>query len=313
MTDWNSPAVITAQYFALIKICHAMAGIVIWEFVVYLDFEYSVFTGKRKFRSSFLLYLGTRWLPVFVVIGTLVEFIPTNRINCQAFVISIFLFSFLSMMSASALIVLRIAAIWGLNKIAISIASATWLANTASLIHRLAVVRSTRSGGVCQITDSSGMKSNILVTFITDFVLLVLMLIGLLRWENARQRGGVWWLLYTQDLAWMITVVVAQAPVTVFVLLNLNDPMNVMFQVPAFVTLTICASRMYRGLADYFLNNEANVHTSAKLSKPMRFLAPRSGQSSLELGTSGIPDGHLFVMGTLAPQSTILDQEKITK
>ncbi|KAH8984968.1 hypothetical protein EDB86DRAFT_2833301 [Lactarius hatsudake] len=286
MTDWNRPAVIAAEYLALLKLCHVMAGILIWEFVVYIGFEYSFFTGKRKFRSSFLecgminsswftqLYLGARWFPMFAIIVILVGFDSANRINCQACVISLFLFSYLSMISASALIGLRIAAIWGLNKIIISIAFIAWLVHTGFLIHSVAVLRATWSGGICTITNPSETRNNIPVTLGTDLVLLVLMLTGLLRWENARQRGGVWWLLYTQ----------------VFILLNLNV-----------LTMTICASRMYRGLADYFLRNEANEHISARLSKPMRFFAPRSGQSSVALETSGIPDGHIFVMEPLAP------------
>ncbi|KAH9019174.1 hypothetical protein EDB85DRAFT_583104 [Lactarius pseudohatsudake] len=294
MSDWKSPTVIAAEYFALIKVCHVMAGILIWELVVYIGFEYSFLTGKRKFRSSFLLYLGARWFPLFAIIVILVGFDSANQINCQ-------LFSYLSMISASALIGLRIAAIWGLNKIAISIAFIAWLVHAGFLIHSVVVLRAAWRGGVCTITNPSQTRNNIPVTLVTDLVLLVLMLTGLLRWENARQRGGVWWLLYTQGLAWMTTVVVAEALITVFILLNLNDAMNLMFQLPALLTLTICASRMYRGLADYFLHNEANVHISARLSRPIRFLAPRSGQSSVALGTSGMPDGHIFVIEPQAP------------
>ncbi|KAH9015575.1 hypothetical protein EDB84DRAFT_1567634 [Lactarius hengduanensis] len=252
MTDWKSPAVITAEYFALVKLYHAIWGVFLWEFVVNLGFEYSVFTAKRNFRSSFLLYLAARWCPLFCIITILVGFDSANRINCQAFVIFVFLFSHLSLASASALIVLRIAAIWGLNKIAISIASAAWLANTGALIHSLAVIRGTWGGGICKVTNPSETKINILVSFVTDLVLLALMLTGLLRWENAHQRGGIWWLLFTQGLAWMITVVLAGTPTTIFILLNLNgvyffhttsfgvhqksiftDPMNLMFQIPA--------------------------------------------------------------------------------
>ncbi|KAH8990024.1 hypothetical protein EDB86DRAFT_3104211, partial [Lactarius hatsudake] len=278
MTDWKSPAVAAADYFALNKLCHVMAGILIWELVVYIGFEYSFFTGKRKFRSSFLLYLGARWFPMFAIIVILVGFDSANQINCQAYVIFVFLFSYLSMISASALIGLRIAAIWGLNKIAISIASIAWLVHSGFLIHSVVVLRATWSGGICKITNPSETRNNIPVTLVTDLVLLVLMLTGLLRWENVHQRRGVWWFLFTQGLAWMIIVVLAEALITVFILLNLNDAMNLMFQVPALLTMTICASRMYRGLADYFLRNEANEHISARLSKPMRFFAPRSGQ-----------------------------------
>ncbi|KAH9040295.1 hypothetical protein EDB83DRAFT_1651582 [Lactarius deliciosus] len=303
MTDWKSPAVVTAEYFTLIKLCHTMSGILIWEFVVYIGFECSVFTGKRSFRSSFLLYLGARWCPLFCIVTILVGFDSANQINCQVYAVSVFLFSHLSLASASALVVLRIAAIWGLNKIAISIASAAWLANTGSLIHSIAVVRATWSEGVCKVTNISETKSNILVNFINDLVLLALMLTGLLRLENARQRGGIWWLLYTQGLAWMIIVVVAQAPITIFILLNLNDPMDLMFQAPALITMTIGASRVYRGLSDY-VHKEANIHMSEGLpvrQSPITYSVPLSDRCTLALGTSGIPDGHIFGTDPLAP------------
>ncbi|KAH9026029.1 hypothetical protein EDB85DRAFT_196556 [Lactarius pseudohatsudake] len=90
MTDWKSPAVITAEYFALVKLYHVTWGVFLWEFVVNIEFEYSVFTGKRKFRPSFLIYLGARWCPLFCVITILVGIDSANRINCQALVIFVF-------------------------------------------------------------------------------------------------------------------------------------------------------------------------------------------------------------------------------
>ncbi|KAH9162264.1 hypothetical protein EDB89DRAFT_2248003 [Lactarius sanguifluus] len=279
MTDWKSPAVITAEYFALVKLYHATWGLFLWEFVVNIGFECSVFTGKRNFRSSFLLYLGARWCPLFCIITILVGFDSPNRINCQAFVIFVFLFSHLSLACASALIVLRIAAIWGLNKIAISIASAAWLANTGVLIHSLTAVHGHWSEGICKVTNPPETKINILVSFVTDLVLLALMLTGLLRWENAHRGGGIWWLLFTQGLAWMITVVLAGAPTTVFILLNLNV-----------ITMTIGATRVYRGLSDY-VHKEGDVHMSRGLpvrQPPIGSLVARSGRGSLALGTSGL-------------------------
>ncbi|KAH9041768.1 hypothetical protein EDB85DRAFT_1378599 [Lactarius pseudohatsudake] len=314
MTDWKSPAVVTAEYFALIKLYHAIWGVLIWEFVVNIGFEYSVFTGKRNFRLSFLLYLGARWCPLLCVITMLVGFDPVNRINCQAFVIFVFLFSHLSLACAEALIVLRIAAIWGLNKIAISIAAAAWLADAGSLIHGVVVLHGTWNEfeGVCQVVNTPKTSTNIIVSFVTDLVLLALMLIGLLRWENARRKGGIWWLLFTQGLAWMIIVTVAEAPITVFILLNLNDPMNLMFQLPALITMTIGASRVYRGLSDY-VNKESDVHMSSGLpvrQLPIGSLVARSRRGSLALGTSGTLDGHTFEMDFLAPPR---HQEKVTK
>ncbi|KAH9047047.1 hypothetical protein EDB84DRAFT_1673779 [Lactarius hengduanensis] len=327
MTDWKSPAVITAEYFALLKLYHAIWGVLIWEFVVNIGFEYSVFTGRRKFRLSFLLYLGARWCPLFCVITTLVGVDPVNRIKCQAFAIFVFLFANISLVCASALIVLRIAAIWGLNKIAISIASAAWLASAGSLIHDISTMSPGIPGsgvvvlhgtwgsdlpvGVCNITNTLETRANILVTFVTDLVLLALMLTGLLRWDNARQKGGIWWLLYTQGLAWMIIVTVAEAPITVFILLNLNGVQCISFarrdrvfteeyfhrSNEHLITMTIGASRVYRGLSDY-VHKEGDVHMNSGLPlftppRP-RFLRagdkPYAGRAYVRNGLDGTPE-----------------------
>ncbi|KAH9041756.1 hypothetical protein EDB85DRAFT_1920270, partial [Lactarius pseudohatsudake] len=99
----------------------------------------------------------------------------------------------------------------------------------------------------------------------------------------------------------MIIVTVAEAPITVFILLNLNDPMNLMFQLPALITMTIGASRVYRGLSDY-VNKESDVHMSSGLpvrQLPIGSLVARSRRGSLALGTSGTLDGHTFEMDFL--------------
>lgn len=62
----------------------------------------------------------------------------------------------------------------------------------------IAIVKGAWSGSFCGITNTPAFKINILITCTTDWVLLALMLIGLLRWEKAHLRGGIWWLLYTQ-------------------------------------------------------------------------------------------------------------------
>ncbi|KAH8978229.1 hypothetical protein EDB86DRAFT_2836965 [Lactarius hatsudake] len=248
MTDWKSPAVVTAEYFALIKLYHATWGILIWEFVVNIGFKYSVFTGKRNFRLSFLVHCVQ----------------PRQDYDMVD--------------SGEALIVLRM--------IAISIAAAVWLADVGSLIHGVVILHGTWNEfeGVCQITNPRDTSANIIVSFVTDLALLALMLIGLLRWENARRKGGIWWLLYTQGLAWMIIVTLAEAPITC-----LLSPDEIGFSPKAyfhrshepFITMTIGASHVYRGLSDY-VHKESDVHMSRglpvpTLSSPLKARLPRTG------------------------------------
>ncbi|KAH9045970.1 hypothetical protein EDB84DRAFT_761082 [Lactarius hengduanensis] len=46
--NWHDPARVLADLVALIKLNHFLGGVYIWEFVLNLDFEYSILMGKRK-------------------------------------------------------------------------------------------------------------------------------------------------------------------------------------------------------------------------------------------------------------------------
>ncbi|KAI0259197.1 hypothetical protein BC834DRAFT_846880 [Gloeopeniophorella convolvens] len=149
MVNWQDPARVAADYLAFIKLIHVMAGILIWDFVVNLPFDMSVFTKKRKLRWTFMLYLGCRWWPILCITVILVGMDVGHKINCvlQRLVKEFIsqrpaqTFAYLSFIFASALIVLRIwrrakfsTAIWDRNKFAVGLASAAWLASTGSYL-----------------------------------------------------------------------------------------------------------------------------------------------------------------------------------
>jgi hypothetical protein len=86
----------------------------------------------------------------------------------------------------------------------------------------------------CIVLHTEHGKISVFSTFASDLVLLALMLVGLLRWKNARQRCGIWWLLCTQvviscqaldtcimadvipqGLIWVLLVTLAEVPPTV--------------------------------------------------------------------------------------------------
>ncbi|KAF8482531.1 hypothetical protein DFH94DRAFT_727832 [Russula ochroleuca] len=90
------------------------------------------------------------------------------------------------------------------------------------------------------------------------------MLFGLLRWKSARQRCGLWWFPYTQGLAWVLLVALAEVPPTVFIVLDLNDPLNLIFQVLAVIIVAIGASRIYRGLVDHPAFSQSGAQAASK-------------------------------------------------
>lgn len=259
MVDWHDPAVVAADNLAFIKFVHVIGGVYIWEFVLYLGFEYSVITKKRKFTWSFLLYLGCRWCSLLAITLQMMGIDVSHKIDCQAWVVSTFVFGNLSLTFGSALIILRVAAIWDRSKLIITIACAVFLGNIASFAYSISRLRSDWTGA-CTISHTNHSRINVLSAFITNIILLVLMLVGLMRWKNASKSCGIWRLLRTQCLIWVAIVTFAGVPATVFVILDLNDPLNLISQVLGVMIASLGAARLHRGLVDFpALNSSAKT------------------------------------------------------
>jgi len=250
MTDWHDLSLINAENIALVKLCHVLGGLYIWEFVWSIGYEYSIITGRRKLTRTSPLYIGTRWLTLTLVIIELVAFNVRHGINCQTMITLNFVFGTLSLMSASTLVILRAIALWEQNKVIIAIGIILWLAEATIYLYSMSSFRGEFGEGYCRFNRGSHVDILVLCIFITDFSTLALMVAGVLRWSHIRGRGGIWWLLYTQGLAWIVIFNLAALPPLIFVFLHLNDAMDRMFLVPEVVTMTICASRMYIGLVN---------------------------------------------------------------
>jgi hypothetical protein len=54
-----------------------------WEFITTLDFEWEVYTGRRPWRWSFIVYVMARVLALICIIISLVGFNVTREFNCN--------------------------------------------------------------------------------------------------------------------------------------------------------------------------------------------------------------------------------------
>jgi len=276
MTNWRDPAHELSEGFSLIKLEHFMGGLYIWEFVLNLDYEYSVVVGKRKFTRSFPFYVLCRWCTLFAVIGQfLLMDLPTVD-HCQAVVSMAFASGSLAVVFSSLLVVLRVCALWQHNKIIIAIVYIFWLGNASFLTYSVVESSAYPIDGICESGHVLRTRISVLSTITNDLVLLVLMLFGILRWKGARERaGGIWRLLYAQGLAWIVVFTLSEVPPSVLVILNLSDYMDLMCLVSGMIAMAICASRMYRGLVNSDAFNgppmgviDAKITTRIWLSSP---------------------------------------------
>ncbi|KAH9999664.1 hypothetical protein BJV74DRAFT_166064 [Russula compacta] len=250
MTNWQDINVQLADALILIKLVHVVAGVYLWEFVLNLHYDYAIIMGKRKFVRTQLLYMGCRWSTLSAIIVQLVGLDTSQPINCRIWLMMNYFFGYLAVLFASSLIILRICALWEKKIIVVVIACSCWLASAASYTYSVATFGGHRVGTFCEVDHSLHNRISVFCTFISDLVLLVFMFIGVLRWKGARDGGGLWWLLYTQGLAWVVTFTLAEVPPVVFIILNLNYAMNRMFLIPAMTIMSIGASRIYIGLVN---------------------------------------------------------------
>jgi len=145
-------------------------------------------------------------------------------------------------------------AIWNWDKIIVTIAVGVWGINVVLLIQSAARVRSSWSPALdtCILFNVQIIKLNFISTLITDIVLLLVMLIGLLR---LRLEGGgmlsLGRILWKQGVVWLFLATIAEVPPVVFLSLNLNEALSTVTLFPALIIISIAATRIYRSLVDF--------------------------------------------------------------
>ncbi|KAI0278980.1 hypothetical protein BC826DRAFT_1113124 [Russula brevipes] len=259
---------------SFVKLLHTVAGLYIWEFVTTLDYEWSIFCGRRPYRWTIWIYSFTRVATLIAVILAIVAFDAKLPHTCQAFVTTHGVFAYLALVTAQFLIVLRIFAIWNRRRVVVATSIGVWVTNTVLLIQTVSRIRSeTASPDSCTPKNIQITKINLISTLVTDVALLLIMLIGLLQ---LRVKGvgmlSLGQLLWNQGVVWLcIATATGALPVVyppglltvvlftyftsqIFVYLDLNGkPLRIMFQLPALasVAISIAATRMYRSLTDF--------------------------------------------------------------
>ncbi|KAH9962066.1 hypothetical protein BGW80DRAFT_1463601 [Lactifluus volemus] len=82
MVDWDD-FVVLEDFVAVIKLNHVLAGLYIWEIILTADFELDVLRGKRPYRWTIWLYLGTRYITLSTFILFLIDTDSRAKLPCQ--------------------------------------------------------------------------------------------------------------------------------------------------------------------------------------------------------------------------------------
>jgi len=250
MVNWTDPETIAIQSFALVKFVHVLDGLYLWEYLSTLGYEWDVITRKRPWRWTMAIYFGCRISTLGAIIADLTGFGITTEFDCKGWLVSLMFFSYLALALATLLIVMRSIALWERRISVVVIMLGIWLVNVAFLLYGISLADAAWSPatGACAIRLTARNRDHVIVTLCTDVVLFVIMLRGVMR---HRHGGSLWRMAWRQGIIWLALATLAEVLPTTFLCLNLNDPMNLMFQTLALITMTISATRIYRNLQHY--------------------------------------------------------------
>ncbi|KAH9958770.1 hypothetical protein BC827DRAFT_1269365 [Russula dissimulans] len=224
MVDWQNPVTVLQEFGALIKVVHVINGIYIWEFITNLGFEWGLFQGRRHWRWTVALYIATRMTTMFAVI--------TDLVGLNTYTHFVTLFRYATTSFALSLYAIRGIAIWQRSLAVTIISVGIVLANVGVWVRRVI-----KANSIWSPVAQSCLRVHTHTALVNNGVLLasevffILLMAGGIYLRNPGPRAFK--IMYREGLTWLVIATLVQTPPVVFLILNLNDVMNIIFIAPS--------------------------------------------------------------------------------
>lgn len=313
MVNWQDKQEIARDGAAFAKLMHVLLGLYIWEWFTSLDFDWSYIRGKRQFRWPLVFYFLNRYCLLFALIGIAVALNVTTEIDCQGLYTFNQVFGNLAIGLASVNLSLRTIAVWS-QKWFIWVPLVLVIMGHWSLLLHGVLLKAAwipEEGG-CTITETDNklLAVSFIYSMAFDFTVLLLTAWKLVinaPSSKAMGRSRLVVLIFGDGLIYFIIAFMANLIATIFMLLNLNAVMSIIFNVPAAIASTIVATRAVRRLAK-FTSSGPEMFSSTQAST----LAFRNGTTNTakngiqrpKVNTNGIPNGVHVQMETFESPSS---------
>ncbi|OSC97777.1 hypothetical protein PYCCODRAFT_1439873 [Trametes coccinea BRFM310] len=252
MVDWQSQQEIINDSTVFLKFIHAIAGLYFWEFVTSLDFEWGFITRQKRFHYPAVFYFLNRYCLLFTMIGLLIALDTTVEINCQA----LYTFNQITGQASSGLasinLSIRTMALWSHHRNIVIPIVVVILGHWSLILQGVLVKASWVPGVGCQVTGSNNtiLAATFIYSMCFDLGILLLSMYKLVIGVKGG-RSQLMTLLFKDGLVYFIIAFLSNLLATVFILLNLNPIMSVIFNVPAAIFSTIVACRAVRRLTNF--------------------------------------------------------------
>jgi hypothetical protein len=292
MPDWKSPVELQKDAAAFVKLIHVLLGVYAYEWFLSLNFDFGFVLGRRKFRWPMIFYFANRYLLLFALVGIIISMDVTSKVDCQA----LYTFNQIAGNAATGLasinLSIRTMAIWSQNKYIIGLLVLIILGHWSLILQGIQLKATWVDGVGCVITQTNNtiLAAIFIYSMCFDLIVLLLNTYKLLgindKTANLLGRSRLTQMIFEDGLIFFIIAFLANLCATVFMLLNLNQIMTIIFNVPAVVASSIVACRAVRRLTN-FTNSGLEVYGPTSSSAAVTGMAATRGLASLHHLKSG--------------------------
>ncbi|EED83088.1 hypothetical protein POSPLDRAFT_109871 [Postia placenta Mad-698-R] len=269
MPDWSSPTELELDASAFTKLMHCLAGVYFWEFVTTLDFDWSFVTGKRKFQWPLIFYMAGRYCLFFALIGILIALDSVNEVNCQALYTFDQLAGDAAVGLASINLSIRTMALWSQSLYIVIPLVFVILGHWSLILQGVLLKAEWIPGEGCAITHTN--NTTLAATFIYSMCFdALVMILSAIKLYNRTHRSQLVGMLFKDGLIYFMVAFAANLIATIFMVLNLNSIMSIVFNVPAAIASTIVACRAVRRLTK-FKSEGPEIYTASSHSGVVGF------------------------------------------
>jgi len=302
MVNWQDPGIISTEFSAFVKLIHVVDGIYIWEFICNLSFEWSLLRGRRQWRWTASFYIACRVATIAEVLATFIGFDMSREINCKLWSKFVAFFVYAVGTFSLSLYAIRSVAIWQRTLPITILSAAIILTNVGAWIRRVIEARSkwNPQAQLCVRSHTHTALLNNILLLATEVVFLLLMAAGIY-YRNPGSLARAFKIMYREGLLWLVSAVIVQIVPTVFLIMNLNDVLNVMFVIPSVFCTSIGATRMYRTLSDRQAGNMLDFWETSRdettgeirFRRQTQFVRATEGQGCDAAASTALPMGRL--------------------
>ncbi|VDB93392.1 unnamed protein product [Peniophora sp. CBMAI 1063] len=273
MTDWTSSQTLALQGAIAQKVSLILVGVCIHEFLASIAFDLRLVTKLDSrpllVRAVKWVYICCRYCNLATCLGLVFLFGSHGVSHCSVVVRVTTSSCTAAVLCGSVLLFIRVGVIWKWDVRIKAVFALLFFGIAAVLLYTLVSVHSTfdatpgLTGSACDLSD---IKSDL--PYLCAFLALDASLLFFYFWGLWRRRyessSALWDTLRRQSFVYLAVAVVLEIPALVFVALDYNEFVILIFMVPYICMLPIATARLYRSLTSFItMSDQCTTSESA--------------------------------------------------